>query len=154
MIHEYTTAVKWTGNTGQGTATYKGYDRTWDIAVPGKAVVHCSNDPLLGGDASKLNPEDILLSALSACHMLWFLHLASVSKIKVLAYQDAPIGEGEHLPDGSGRFLSATLKPKIEIEAGSDVERARAIHHEIHKYCFVARSMNFPISYDVEIIER
>ena len=56
MTHQYTSAVKWTGNTGQGTATYKGYERTWDIAVPGKEVVHCSNDPLLGGDPSKLNP--------------------------------------------------------------------------------------------------
>jgi len=80
--------------------------------------------------------------------------LASTSKITVLAYEDAPIGEGENLPDGSGRFLSATLRPKIAIEAGGDVERAKAIHHEIHKYCFVARSVNFPISYDVEIIER
>lgn len=154
MTHDYSTVVRWTGNTGQGTATFKGYDRTWDIAVPGKEVVHCSNDPLLGGDPSKLNPEDMLLSALSACHMLWFLHLASTDKIKVLGYEDVPIGEGENLPDGSGRFLSATLKPRIEIEAGGDVERAKAIHHEIHKYCFVARSMNFPISYDVEITER
>lgn len=86
--------------------------------------------------------------------MLWFLHLASTAKIEVLAYEDVPIGEREILPDRSGRFLPATLKPKIEIEAGGDVERAKAIHHEIHKYCVIARSMNFPISYDVEITER
>lgn len=154
MIHNYASAIRWTGNTGQGTATFKGYERTWDIVVPGKPVVQCSNDPLLGGDPSKLNPEDLLLSALSACHMLWYLHLASSAKITVLSYEDAPIGEGENLPDGSGRFLSATLKPKIEVEAGCDVERAKAIHHEIHKYCFIARSVNFPIAFDVEITER
>jgi hypothetical protein len=68
--HDYTTRILWTGNRGEGTAHYKAYDRTWDIAVPGKAVVHCSNDPLLGGDPGKMNPEDLLLSALSACHML------------------------------------------------------------------------------------
>tara|TARA_R110002124_G_scaffold132305_2_gene294826 strand:- start:5312 stop:5782 length:471 start_codon:yes stop_codon:yes gene_type:complete len=144
--HDYTTTVRWTGNTGQGTATYKGYKRTWDIAVPGKEVVHCSNDPLLGGDSSKMNPEDLLLSALSACHMLWYLHLASNAKIKVLSYEDQPIGAGENMPDGSGRFLSATLKPKIVIETGGDVQRAHDIHGEIHKYCFIARSMNFPVS--------
>lgn len=153
-VHDYTTAVRWTGNTGQGTATYKGYDRTWDIIVPGKEVIHCSNDPLLGGDPAKMNPEDLLLSALSACHMLWYLHLASVAKIRVLAYEDQPIGEGENMPDGSGRFLRATLKPRIEVEAGSDVKRAQNIHNEIHKYCFIARSVNFPISYEAEIIER
>lgn len=154
MTNEYTSTIRWTGNTGQGTATYKGYERTWDIAVPGKDVVHCSNDPLLGGDPSKLNPEDLLLSALSACHMLWFLHLASTAKIKVLSYEDTPTAEGESLTDGSGRFISATLKPRIEIEVGDDVVRAKAIHQEIHRYCFIARSINFPITYDVEIIER
>jgi organic hydroperoxide reductase OsmC/OhrA len=75
--HDYTTRILWTGNRGEGTAHYKAYDRTWDIAVPGKAPVHCSNDPLLGGDPSKMNPEDLLLSALSSCHMLWYLHYAS-----------------------------------------------------------------------------
>ena len=48
--HDYTTRIQWTGNRGEGTAHYKAYDRTWDVAVPGKAPVHCSNDPLLGGD--------------------------------------------------------------------------------------------------------
>ena len=69
MTHLYHSRVVWTGNRGQGTATYRGYDRTWDIAVPGKPVIACSNDPLLGGDPARMNPEDLLLSALSACHM-------------------------------------------------------------------------------------
>mgnify|MGYP001764716545 CR=1 FL=1 len=67
MTHDYTSHVVWTGNRGEGTAHYRAYDRTWDVAVPGKAVIHCSNDPLLGGDPGKMNPEDLLLSALAAC---------------------------------------------------------------------------------------
>jgi organic hydroperoxide reductase OsmC/OhrA len=90
--HDYTTRILWTGNRGEGTAHYKAYDRTWDIAVPGKAPVHCSNDPLLGGDPGKMNPEDLLLSALSACHMLWYLHYASDAGIVVTSYSDAPLG--------------------------------------------------------------
>ena len=74
--HLYTSHIIWTGNSGTGTSGYRAYDRTWDVAVPGKAPVHCSNDPLLGSDASKMNPEELLLSALSACHMLWYLHYA------------------------------------------------------------------------------
>ena len=144
--HTYTSRILWTGNTGEGTRTYKGYDRTWDISVPGKPVIHCSNDPLLGGDPSLMNPEDLLISALSACHMLWYLHLASVGKITVLSYRDDPVAQGENLPDGSGRFLSATLRPHISVEAGCDMVRAGDIHTEIHKYCFIARSVNFPVS--------
>ncbi|WP_108882559.1 OsmC family protein [Anderseniella sp. Alg231-50] len=144
--HTYTSRVEWTGNTGEGTRTYKGYERTWDIAVPGKPVIHCSNDPLLGGDPTLMNPEDLLISALSACHMLWYLHLASVDKITVLSYRDDPVAQGENMPDGSGRFLNATLRPHITVEAGCDLVRAHDIHHDIHKYCFIARSVNFPVS--------
>ena len=145
--HDYTSLVKWTGNRGEGTKTYKGYDRTWNIEVPGKPIVECSNDPLLGGDPGKMNPEDLLISSLSACHMLWYLHLASVAGVTVLSYEDAPVAKGEVMPDGSGRFLEATLKPTVIISAESDAEKAEAIHGDIHKYCFIARSVNFPVNY-------
>jgi len=151
--HPYTTTIRWTGDRGQGTKTYLGYARTWNIEAPGKAVVECSNDPLLGGDPAKYNPEDLLLSALSACHMLWYLHLASNAKIVVRGYVDQPIGIGETRPDGAGRFLSARLRPTITVERGADLVRAEAIHHEIHTVCFIARSVNFPVSYEGTFLE-
>jgi organic hydroperoxide reductase OsmC/OhrA len=151
--HDYTSTIRWTGDRGQGTRTYKGYDRTWRIETPGKAPVDCSNDPLLGGDPAKHNPEDLLLSALSACHMLWYLHLASSAGIVVRAYADNPVGVGETSPAGAGRFLRATLRPVIHVDKGADLARADAIHHEIHQYCFIARSVNFPISYDPTFVE-
>jgi organic hydroperoxide reductase OsmC/OhrA len=146
--HDYTARIVWTGNRGEGTKTYRGYDRTWDVATLGKPVIHCSNDPLLGGDAALPNPEDLLLSSLSACHMLWYLHLASVAGITVLSYQDDPVGVGETGPNGAGRFLRATLKPLIVVRAGDDLAEADAIHHRVHEFCFIARSVNFPIRYD------
>lgn len=145
--HDYTCLIEWTGDRGEGTKTYRGYDRTWNIATPGKPILRCSNDPLLGGDPTLHNPEDLLLSSLSACHMLWYLHLASNAGIVVRGYQDQPIGVGESTPDGAGRFLSATLKPRIRVQRGADLAKADAIHHEIHKVCFIARSVNFPVDY-------
>jgi organic hydroperoxide reductase OsmC/OhrA len=151
--HPYTSRVVWTGNRGQGTKTYRGYDRTWQIATPGKPVVECSNDPLLGGDPARPNPEDLLLSSLSSCHMLWYLHLASNAGIVVNAYADNPVGIGETSPNGAGRFLSATLRPRIEVNKGADLKRAEAIHHEVHEFCFIARSVNFPVSYEPVFVE-
>ncbi len=145
--HDYTCRIEWTGNRGDGTRSYRGYDRTWDIATPGKPTIHCSNDPLLGGDPALPNPEDLLLASLSACHMLWYLHLASSAGIVVHRYADAPLGVGEVHPDGSGQFRGATLRPAIVVAHGTDLERAEAIHHEVHRYCFIARSMNFPVRY-------
>ena len=151
--HEYVAAIRWTGDRGEGTKRYLGYDRTWDIETPGKAVVHCSNDPLLGGDPTKANPEDLLISALSACHMLWYLHLASKAGIVVRGYEDRPVGLGETSPNGAGRFLSATLRPKITVERGADLARADAIHGDIHTYCFIARSVNFPVRFEATYVE-
>lgn len=147
-LHDFASSIVWTGNRGEGTRTYKGYDRTWDIALPGKDIIHCSNDPLLGGDPTKMNPEDLLISALSACHMLWYLHLASNAGIVVTSYRDDPVGQGETLPNGAGRFLSAVLRPKISVQEGVDLEFAVELHHQVHDYCFIARSVNFPVSYE------
>jgi len=151
--HEYTSEIVWTGDRGAGTEAYDAYDRTWSIETPDKPVIHCSNDPLLGGDPSLPNPEDLLLSSLAACHMLWYLHLASRAGVVVKAYRDAPVGVGATAPNGAGRFLRATLRPHIEVAAGADLERADAIHHEIHRYCFIARSVNFPVSYEATYSE-
>ena len=146
-IHEYGCRIAWTGNRGEGTRRYRGYDRTWDVATPGKPVIHCSNDPLLGGDPGLPNPEDMLIAALSACHMLWYLHLASKAGIVVEAYVDDPVAEGETAPDGAGRFLAATLRPQIRLAPGMDRAAADALHGEVGQYCFIARSVNFPVRY-------
>jgi organic hydroperoxide reductase OsmC/OhrA len=153
MNHDFVSDIVWTGNRGDGTRTYRGYDRTWDIAIDGHEVVHCSNDPLLGGDPTRMNPEDLLLSALSACHMLWYLHLASNAGIVVHAYRDRPVGHGETLKSGAGRFVSAVLRPEITVEAGADLAEAAAIHDRVHEFCFIARSVNFPVSYEPTFVE-
>lgn len=146
-VHEYVCRIEWTGNRGDGTKSYRGYDRSWKVGTPGKPVIHCSNDPLLGGNPSLPNPEDLLLSSLAACHMLWYLHLASRAGIVVHRYADHPVGFGETDANGAGRFLRATLRPQIEVARGTDLGRADAIHAEVHRYCFIARSVNFPISF-------
>jgi organic hydroperoxide reductase OsmC/OhrA len=150
--HPYVSRIEWTGNRGQGTESYKGYDRTWDINTAEKPVINCSNAPLLGGDVHKPNPEDLLISSLSACHMLWYLHLASKAGIVIHSYIDEPIGIGETASNGAGRFLRATLRPQITVGVGANIERATALHDEVNQYCFIARSVNFPVSFEPSFI--
>lgn len=144
--HDFPAAVEWTGNRGSGTSGYRAYDRTWRIATPGKPPVECSNDPALGGDPARHNPEDLLIASLSACHMLWFLHLASDAGIVVTAYRDDPVGVGESEASGDGRFVRAVLRPEITLADPADAARADAIHAEIHRVCFIARSVAFPVA--------
>lgn len=145
--HDFEARVVWTGNRGAGTANYRAYDRTWELRTPGKPAVACSNDPRLGGDPRLHNPEDMLIAALASCHMLWYLHLASDAGICVTGYEDAPLGHGESEPSGAGRFTAATLRPRITVTEGTDLATADAIHHEIGKVCFIARSVAFPVRY-------
>jgi organic hydroperoxide reductase OsmC/OhrA len=146
--HHYQLEVVWTGNSGSGTSGYATYGREHEIRAPGKPPLSGSSDPAFRGDPMRWNPEELLVASLSACHMLWYLHLASKAGIVVQGYADEPIGVGESEPSGAGRFLRAVLRPTITVAAGADVARAAAIHHEIHEYCFIARSVNFPIAFE------
>lgn len=151
--HDFTATIAWTGDRGEGTRHYRGYDRTWRIATPGKPPIECSNDPALGGDSAKPNPEDLLLASLAACHMLWYLHLAADAGIVVRGYEDTPLGVGETGMRGEGRFVRAVLRPTIRVPRGTDLAKADALHHEVHHYCFIARSVNFPLGYEARYEE-
>ena len=151
--HTYEVHVDWTGNDGQGTKTYKGYRRDHTITSQGKPQIPGSSDPSFRGDPSRCNPEELLVASLSACHMLWYLHLCSVNKVTVVEYEDAASGVMEEADDGSGRFDRVLLKPKVKISAGDDQAKALALHSEAHHLCFIARSVNFSVEIEPEIVE-
>ena len=71
--HSYQIFLQWLGNRGKGTSHYKAYDRSYEIEVPGKPKISGSSDPAFLGDRTKYNPEELLIAALSSCHMLWYL---------------------------------------------------------------------------------
>ncbi len=142
--HTYNATIMWTGDLGQGTANYRAYDRSHEIKIEGKPVQLGSADAAFRGDASKWNPEDALLGSISACHMLWFLHLASEAGWIVRSYVDNATAVMEMNPDGSGQFVSAVLRPEVEISAG-DQTISDSLHHKAHEMCFIARSLNFDV---------
>ena len=142
--HTYRATTTWTGNLDEGTASYRSYDRSHEIAIKGKPTLIGSADPAFRGDAGRWNPEDSLLGAISACHMLWFLHVASGAGWVVQSYRDRAEAEMEMNSDGSGQFTSATLHPEVEISAG-DPALSDGLHHRAHEMCFIARSLNFDV---------
>jgi organic hydroperoxide reductase OsmC/OhrA len=152
--HHYTATINWTGNLGTGTSSHKAYGRSYEIGARGKPMIPGSSDPAFHGDPSRYNPEDILVASLSACHMLWYLHLAAVNKVVVLDYQDNATGTMEESPAGGGHFVEVTLKPVITLTPESDVETAKHLHHEAHEKCFIAASMNFPVKCEPEFRTR
>lgn len=144
MSHSYTTTVRWTGNQGAGTADYKAYSRDHEITKDGAPPMPGSADPAFRGDGERWNPEDSLTGALSACHMLWFLHLACQAGWVVESYEDEATAEMSLNADGSGEFTIARLRPRVTISAGN-TDLNDALHEQAHAKCFIARSVNFPI---------
>jgi len=143
--HTYEITVTWTGNTGEGTAGYRSFERAHEIAVPGKPVLLGSSDPAFRGDRTRYNPEEMLVASLSTCHMLWYLHLCSAEGIVVTGYQDVAEGVMVERPDGGGRFAEVVLQPEVTLARLQDEPRARALHEDAHVKCFIANSVNFPI---------
>jgi organic hydroperoxide reductase OsmC/OhrA len=143
--HHYSITVKWTGNTGHGTEDYNTYSRDHIIEGLDKPSIPASSDPKFRGDKTRWNPEELLLASISTCHKLWFLHLCSVNNISVQSYEDAAQGVMMEENDGSGRFISATLHPKIRLRHGDDSSKAAELHHLAHQKCFIANSLNFPV---------
>lgn len=149
--HRYSVHVTWTGNLGQGTSSYRAYSRNHEIAAAGKPVLPGSSDPTFRGDPDRFNPEEFLVSSLSTCHMLWYLHLCAEAKIVVVEYVDEASGVMTERSDGGGRFTEVTLKPHVVIASGGDLARAEALHERAHHLCFIANSVNFPVRCDPRI---
>ncbi|KOF04495.1 peroxiredoxin [Roseivirga seohaensis subsp. aquiponti] len=146
--HSYNVKIEWTGNKGTGTSSYRAYERSHSIQVEGKPEILGSSDPAFRGDNTKHNPEDMLVASLSACHMLFYLHLCADAGITVVEYVDNVSGIMEETPNGGGRFTEVVLRPTVTITEKSRTEEANQLHHKANELCFIANSCNFPVRHE------
>lgn len=146
--HLYETSLTWTGNKGSGTMDYRSYDRDFTIEIDGKTPILGSSDSIFLGDKTKYNPEDLMLSSVSSCHMLWFLHLCSKNGIVVIDYKDNAVGTMTENADGSGKFTEILLQPTVIISKQEDIAWANSLHTEANQMCFIASSLNFPVKHN------
>jgi len=145
QLHRYEATVTWTGNTGTGTSGYRNYERAHEVTVDGKPPIPGSSDPAFRGDAARWNPEELLVASLSQCHMLWFLHLCATNGLVVTEYRDHAAGMMAETADGGGQFQQVMLRPQVRFAAPEHADRARPLHEQAHKLCFIASSVNFPV---------
>ncbi len=146
-LHSYATELTWTGNTGAGTATYRSYRRTCEVRAPGKPVLAGSSDPHFRGDADRWNPEELLVAALSQCHLLSFLHAAAAAGVVVVDYADAATGSLRTEGDG-GRMTSVVLHPVVTVATPEMAAACAELHERAHANCFIAASVNFPVTHE------
>lgn len=150
--HIYKAKINWTGNLGAGTSEYTAYSRAHEISAEGKDVILGSADPIFRGDASRYNPEELVVAAISGCHMLWYLHLCADAGVVVVDYRDEASGTLIETDDGNGKFAEVTINPRVVVTRESDADLAKELHHKAHEFCFIANSMNFPVHFKPTIV--
>lgn len=149
---QFRMTTEWTGNLGTGTSSYKAYSRNHELSGAGKTTRIAGSSSVALGDHSRYNPEELLVGALSACHMMWVLHLCSDAGIVVMEYSDEAVGEMAEHRDGSGEFTRVILRPRMKIRDASRVEEAKKLHEKAHHVCCLARSMNFPVEHEANVV--
>lgn len=145
--HAYAVEVEWTGNIGSGTSSYRSYRRTCTVRASGHPDLAGSSDPHFRGDADRWNPEELLVAALSQCHLLAFLHAAAAAGVVVVGYTDA--ATGTMVTEGNGgRMTSVELHPVVTVASEAMVDQVAALHDTAHHDCFIANSVNFPVRHE------
>ncbi len=140
--HQYVLDLTWKGDH---TRTYDGYTREHVLRIAGKPELITTADPLFLGDPARHNPEDLLLAALSSCHLLTYLALCARARIDVKSYSDRAEGALVLTADGGGHFSEVVLHPEVVVADAGMVAKAIDFHAAAHKYCFIANSVNFPV---------
>jgi len=150
-LHTYQAAVTWTGNLGTGTDHYRNYSRDYEVTIAHKKMLAGSADPAFRGDSNKYNPEELLLSSIASCHLLWYLHLCADHGVIVEAYTDSATGTMEELSNGSGHFTEVVLHPIVTVADETMVTAAKELHVKANTMCFIANSVKFPVRHQAEI---
>lgn len=147
---QYHARLLWSGAVAGPTRSVEGYSREFRVEFDGKPPLHGSADPAFHGDATRYNPEDLLMSAIGSCHMLSYLAVCAHAGIAVRSYEDAAVGTLARR-DGNVKFVDVLLRPRVVLEPGSDLEKARALHDKAHDICVIVSSVNFPVRHEATV---
>ena len=147
-MSEHRATIRWTRETE--SFAYDDYSRSHSWAFPGGTVVEAASAPDYLGDPDRVDPEEALVAAISSCHMLTFLALASKKRFVVDRYDDPAVGVMEKNEDGKLAVTRVVLRPSVAFSGArqpspEDLER---MHHQAHEHCFIANSVRTRI--DVE----
>lgn len=146
--HRYQTTLTWTDE--RGTVDYHGYPRAHEVTAAGCPVLLGSADRAFRGDATRWNPELLLVAALSECHLLSYLSACARVGVVVTGYTDSATGTMAQVGNG-GHFREVVLRPRVQVRDADMVERARSLHEQADADCFIASSVNFPVRHEPRV---
>jgi organic hydroperoxide reductase OsmC/OhrA len=154
MAHEYKATIAWTRNPGEDFAKGR-YSRAHEIRFDGGISLVGSASPsvvpLPFSREDAVDPEEMLVAALSNCHMLTFLDLARRAGFVIDSYVDEAVGTMERIAPQRMAITKVTLRPKIAY-AGASPDKAKLdeLHHQAHELCFIANSVKTEVTVEAQ----
>lgn len=145
-MSEHRINLQWARNGG---AFERGnYAKVHDIRYSGGDTLRASPAPEFGGDDAHADPEQLLLSALSSCHMLTFLAVAANRGFIVDRYEDDAVATLGKNADGKTALVEATLAPRVSFSGARQPSAAEfaMLHERAHAACFIANSVKTAVS--------
>ena len=145
MAHTFNVEINWKRSND---FTYDTFSRDHTVKLSGDQIVNNSAAPAFMGNAGATNPEELLASALSSCHMLTFLVIAAKSGYIVDSYFDQAIATLDKNSEGHLAITNIDLRPIIKFsgEKIPDVAQLKSIHEKAHHNCFIANSINSKVN--------
>jgi organic hydroperoxide reductase OsmC/OhrA len=145
----YTADIDWTLTDGEDFPKGR-YSRGHTLRFDGGTAVAASASPHVVGKwavTAAVDPEEMLVAALSSCHMLSFLHVARLAGFTATAYRDHAEGVMEEVAPGKHAVTRVTLHPRIEWRGDApDQTKLAHMHHEAHEACFIANSVKTQVT--------
>lgn len=123
------------------------YSREHTWSFDGGLTVPASPSPSVVpppfSNPANVDPEEAYVAAVSSCHMLTFLYLASKQGFQVDSYYDEAVGVMSKNEKGVSWVSTITLRPKT-VYSGAKMpsrEEVEKLHHEAHEQCFISNSI-------------
>lgn len=146
--HTFASHLLWPADPAQALPPDPAFSRNNRLGVGDKPAIPGSAPAVFSGDDDRYNPEELLMLALSQCHMLTYLAIAGKKRMAILKYEDRATGTlavGAHGTPGKMSMQEVVLHPVVTLGAGVSREEALALHDKAHANCFIANSVNFPV---------
>lgn len=111
------------------------------LEIPASSSPH--NVPLPYSDQSAADPEELLVAALSNCHMLWFLSIAAKQGFCVDSYEDNAVGKMAKNTNNKLFLAQVMLNPNVKFSGAKSPtdEQLELMHRKSHEECFIANSV-------------
>lgn len=153
QLHTYAVDLVWTGARRVGTTSFTAYGRDHELRAGDRPPLPGTSDPHFRGDPTRWSPEDLLVSSLAQCHMIWLLHLAAREGVAVLGYSDSATGTIRISAAGQGGFTEVVLHPRVTVAEDATLpdgtpvtdKTLATLHAEAQERCYISRSVSFPV---------